>query len=98
MLLHEEDEDEESVKITFIPVFIFLQFLRAVTFLRVLHLDILRRQIEIETESENRNFLMYGYNAGPPIEIPMYTVLPHCVILNYNFFINPFSYGSYNTL
>ena len=32
--------------------------LRAVTFLHVLHLDVLRGQIEIETESKN---LMYGY-------------------------------------
>ena len=28
-------------------------FLHAVTFLHVLHLDILRRQIDIETESKN---------------------------------------------
>ena len=42
-------------------------FLHAVTFLHVLHLDVLRRQIEIETES---HFLMYGYNAGPPMAIP----------------------------
>ena len=28
-------------------------FLRTVTFLHVLHLDVLKRQIEIETESEN---------------------------------------------
>ena len=54
--------------------------LHAVTFLHVLHLDILRRQIEIETESKNKNFLMYGYNAGPPMAIPIYTVLPYCVI------------------
>ena len=55
--------------------------LHAVTFSHVLHLDVLRREIEIETESENWNFLMYGYNAGPPIAIPIYTVLPYCVIL-----------------
>ena len=23
---------------------------------------------------------MYGYNAGPPTAIPIYTVLPYCVI------------------
>ena len=68
-----------------LPVFhssseIFIHFLHAVTFLHVLHLDILRRQIEIETESKNNNFLMYGYNAGPPMAIPIYTVLPYCVI------------------
>ena len=90
MLLQEEeeedeDEDEESVKIMFylyfIPGVIFsFYFLHTVTFLHVIHFDVLRRQIEIETESENRNFLMYGYNAGPPMAIPIYTVLPYCVI------------------
>ena len=55
-------------------------FLHAVTFLHVLHLDILRRQIKIETESKNKNFLMYRYNAGPPMTIPIYTVLLYCVI------------------
>ena len=49
----------------------FSFFLHAVTFLHVLHLDVLRGQIEIETESKN---LMYGYNAGP-MAIPIYTVL-----------------------
>ena len=24
---------------------------------------------------------MYGYNAGQPMAIPIYTVLPYCVIL-----------------
>ena len=52
-------------------------FLHAATFLHVLHLDVLRGQIEIETES--KNFLMYGYNAGPPTAIPIYTVLLYCV-------------------
>ena len=49
-------------------------------FLHVLHLDVLKRQIEIETESKNSNNLMYGYNAGQPMAIPIYTVLPYCVI------------------
>ena len=55
-------------------------FLHAVTFLHVLHLDVLKRQIEIETESKNSNILRYGYNAGQPMAIPTYTVLPYCVI------------------
>ena len=80
MLLHEdEDEDEEAC----LPVFhasFSSNFLHAVTFLHVLHLDVLRRQIEIETESKS---LMYGYNAGPPMAIPIYTVLPYCVIYMY---------------
>ena len=38
----------------FIPCVAFASnFLHAVTFLHVLHLDVLRGQIEIETESEN---------------------------------------------
>ena len=53
-------------------------FLHAVSFLYVLHFNVIRRQIEIETES-----LMYGYNAGPPMAIPIYTVLLYCVIHNY---------------
>ena len=44
------------------------------------HLDVLRRQIEDETESENRNFLMYGYNVRPHMAFPIHTVLPYCVI------------------
>ena len=59
--------------------------LHAVTFLHFLHLDVLRGQIEIETESKN---LMYGYNAGPPMAIPIYTVLPYFVI-----HVNLFSIG-----
>ena len=57
MLLHEEEEeeDEEPVKIMFYLYFIpgAKLFLHAVTFLHVLHLDVLKRQIEIETESKN---------------------------------------------
>ena len=26
---------------------------------------------------------MYGYNAGPPMAIPIYTVLPYCVMHSY---------------
>ena len=33
-------------------------------------------KLKVKTE----NFLMYGYNAGPPMAIPIYTVLPYCVI------------------
>ena len=36
-------------------------FLYAVTSLHVLYFDVLRRQLEIETESKN---FVYGYNAG----------------------------------
>ena len=42
------------VYLYFIPHVIFSSnFLHAVTFLPVLHFDVLRRQIETETESEN---------------------------------------------
>ena len=65
----------------FIPGVTFSSnFLHAATFLHVLHLDDIKRQIEIETESKNRNILMYGYNAGQPMAIPIYTVPPYCVI------------------
>ena len=65
MLLHEEEEvDEESVK-TSISYIIrhFHPILHKVTFFHVLYFDVLRGQIEIETESKNEYFLMYGYNA-----------------------------------
>ena len=62
-----QEDEEESVKIMF-----YLYFIPG-AFLHVLHLDVLKRQTEIETESEK--FLMYGYNAGPPMAIPiLYTV------------------------
>ena len=44
---------ENHIYLYFIPhVAISSNFLHAVTFLHVLHLDVLRRQIEIETESK----------------------------------------------
>ena len=45
---------KNHIYLYFIPHVIFSShFLHAVTFLPVLHLDVLRRQIETETESEN---------------------------------------------
>ena len=43
---------------------------------------------------------MYSYNAEPPIAIPIYTVLPYCVIgiLQEDFFVNPFSSNSVLTV
>ena len=55
MLLHEdevEDEDEESVKITFTCISYLVRYFHPM-FLHVLHLDVLRRRTDIETESEN---------------------------------------------
>ena len=63
MFSKEEEEDEESVKIVFRTI-----FLHAVTFRRDLHLDVISGH---ETECEN--FLIYGYNAGPPIANPSTT-------------------------
>ena len=82
-LLHEEDEETMKILFTCVSYLVMFSsiFLHAVTFLHVLRLDILRRQIE--TESKDKNFLMYGYNTGPPIAIPIYTVLPYCVIRQY---------------
>ena len=54
-----EEEDEDVEHGDFLPVFhfscdIFVHFLHAVTLLRVLHLDVIRRQIyRIEIENEN---------------------------------------------
>ena len=81
----DEEEDEESVKIMFylyfVPcVIISYNFLHAVTFWHVLHLDVIRSQIELKLKVKTVNILMYGYNAGPPMAIPIYTVLPYCVI------------------
>ena len=64
MLLHEEaeaeedEEDEESVKIMFTCISYLMRYFHPIfcmqlLFLPVLHLDVLRRQIETETESEN---------------------------------------------
>ena len=74
-------KSENHIYLYFIPHVIFSSnFLHAVTFLPVLHLDVLKRQSEIETESKDYNILMYGCNAGQPMAIPIYTVLPYCVI------------------
>ena len=42
----------------------------------VFYHDVIRSQIELKLKV---NFLMYGYNAGPPMAIYIYTVLPCCV-------------------
>ena len=80
----EEEEDEESVKIMFylyfVPcVIISYNFLHAVTFCHVLHLNVIRSQIKLKLKVKTVNILMYGYNAGQPMAIPIYTV-PYCVI------------------
>ena len=36
--------------------------------------------IELKLKVKTVNILMYGYNAGPPMAIPIYTVLLYCVI------------------
>ena len=56
-------------------------FLHAVTFRHVLHLDVIRSQTEMKLKVKTENFLMYGYNAGPSMAIPIYTVLLYCVIV-----------------
>ena len=69
---------ENHVYLYFIPGVTFSSnCLHAVTFLYVLHLDVLKRLNEIETESKNSIILMYGYNAGQPMAIP---ILMYCVI------------------
>ena len=39
--------------------------------------DRLRLKLKVKTN-------MYGYNAGQPMAIPIYTVLPYCVIVAHN--------------
>ena len=77
----EDEEDEESVKIMFfIPcVIISYNVLHAVTFDMFFPLTSLELKLKVKTV----NILMYGYNAGPPMAIPIYTVLPYCVIQEY---------------
>ena len=56
-------------------------FLLVVTFSHVLHLGVLRRQIElklkVKTDVLRKRCLMYGYNVGPVMAVPIYTVLYH---------------------
>ena len=50
----EADEEDEEFYLYSVPGVTFSSiFLLAVTFLHVLHLDVIKRQIEIETESKN---------------------------------------------
>ena len=37
--------------------------------------------IELKLKVKTVNILMYGCNAGPPVAIPIYTVLLYCVII-----------------
>ena len=71
-----EDEEEKKIGKSCLPVFrTFVIFsLHTVIFPRSLHLDVLRRQID-----ESENFFMYGSKGGP-VAIPMYKVLPYCVV------------------
>ena len=75
----DEEEDEESVKIMFylcfVPCVIISNFC-----MQLLYLDVIGSQIELKLKVKTVNILMYGYNAGPPMAIPIYTVLPYCVI------------------
>ena len=54
-------------------------FLHAVTVSHVLHLDVVRSQIELKLKVKTE-FPYVCYNAEQPIAIPIYTVLPYCVI------------------
>ena len=67
----QEAEDEEY----FLPHVIFFA-MQLYTFQHVFYHDVIRSQIELKLKV---NFLMYGYNAGPPMAIYIYTVLPCCV-------------------
>ena len=59
--------------VTFHPI--FCMHLLSCMFSTLMSLeDRLRLKLKV------KNVLMYGYNAGPPMAIPIYTVLPYCVI------------------
>ena len=60
----------------FVPCVIISLY--AVTLGHVLHLDAIKSQIKLKLKVKTVNILMYGYNAGPPMAIPIYTVLPYC--------------------
>ena len=51
-------------------------FLHAVTFSHVLHLDVLRRQIELKLKAKIEISLCMAIMQN----IPIYTVVPYCVI------------------
>ena len=71
-----------NIYLYFIPHVIFIQFCACIYFfLHVLHLDVLRGQFDIETESKN---IMYGYNADHPWQSLYYTLLPYCVISSFH--------------
>ena len=55
-------------------------FLHAVTFLQVLHLDVLRSQIELKLKVKTANILMYGYNAGQPMDTQYYRTVLYNII------------------
>ena len=89
----EEDEEEEgeeeelgqSVKIVFTCIHtscdIFIVFLHAVTFSHVLHLDVLRRQIELKLKVKIEISLCMAIMQNHPLpSLYIYTVLPYCVI------------------
>ena len=74
----EEDEEEEhgqSVKILFHTSCDIFHFFACSYFSHVLHLDVLRRQIELKLKVKIE---ISCYNAEPSLYI--YTVLPYCVI------------------
>ena len=75
---------ENYVYLYFIPPVIFSSiFLHAVTFSHVLHPDVLKGQIGLKLKVKTEiSLCMAIYNAEQPIAIPIYTVLPYCVIYN----------------
>ena len=58
---------------------IFIHFLHAVTFSHVLHLDVLRRQIELKLKAKIEISLCVAILQNHPLP-SLYTVLPYCVI------------------
>ena len=57
-------------------------FLHAVTFYKFSTLTSLEDRLRLKLKTKTN---MYGCNAGPPMAIPIYTVLPYCVIWKTSF-------------
>ena len=67
-----KEEEEESVKIMYFVPCVIISCMQLL-FDMFSTLMSLKLKLKVKTV----NILMYGYNAGPPMAIPIYTVLPY---------------------
>ena len=57
-----------------------IQFLYTRYFSCIFYLDIIKSEINLKLKVKMKNTLIYGFQWGYTIAIPIYTVLPYCVI------------------